>query len=390
MAGTPENPQEFYKSRGLHEGLTPEQWLEVEEWWQNLVPDFKDWTTNQTEQAADYLRANNVDAIGHIRSKFAETTRLAVVGMYFPPNFDNLPFQIVEQIPEVDFIAVDVRHPDDETSFEEAKPLMTTVDLGDGMKVDMPYEEARRRYPDQFINAGQRPNPYEDVINAAQERGITVLYTERGSNWKEMHTLAAQEISDYMREHTEEKGVYFSSVYAALKWPGYQTKEEEEQLEFTRPLSTEAHFLSQDPKNDNSVRMPAYELEQQFPGQVYSTAQFAMPRGFGQEWKNLRSAVVASRIEQRFATDIQNSPFAVQRYLFRGAVELHEVPDEELYKYFGTMAQGFFAPIEVLWEKVLDGVIVYPSKDPLPTPLTKEQMLERAGQYIAETMQDQQ
>src|SRR3989344_4379487 len=164
MARTPENPKEFYKSRGLHEGLTPKQWLEVEEWWQKLVPDFKDWTSEQTVQAADHLKANSSDVINHIRAKLTGATRLAVIGMYFPPNVDNLPFQIIEQIPDVNFIAVEVSHPEDTTRLQEAKPLLATVDLGDGMKVDMPHEEARRRYPEQFEDASSRPNPYEDVI----------------------------------------------------------------------------------------------------------------------------------------------------------------------------------------------------------------------------------
>ncbi len=387
---TPEDQQssqDYYEVNKVHKGLTIDQWEEVRGWWHSLVPYFKDWAPNQIKQAADYLKVNNVNPVEHLRSKFDNGTRLVVIGVHFPPSVNDLPFQILENIPNLGFIAVDARDPKDETgSLEDSDPLFLTVDVGNGMKWDLPRAEALRKYPEQFENASKRSTKYDDLVKAAQEMGISVLYTEQGSNWKEMNRLASTQITEYMREHPNERGVFFSFMFQALKWPGYETQEEKEQLEFSRPMSTEAHFLAQDPRKDESVRMPAYELEQQFPGQVYSTAQFAMPRGLGQDWKNLRSAIATSGIKEPFALDIKGTPFAEQRYIFRGAAELGDIKDEDLYKCFGTIAQGFFGPMEFLWEKVLDGVIVCPSDEPLPEPPTREEMLEAAGQFIAETV----
>lgn len=375
---------------GFGQGITRDQWREIKDWWVNgIVPQFKDWTVPQIEEGAQFLRANRVEAVELVRSKLQGGTRLVIMGMTQHPSFDHLPVQIIQQVPNLDFIAVEARGPDDKTGgFQEDKQGFASIDLGGGVIVNLSHEEAKRKYPDRYRDPDAPNTAFNHVIATAKEFETDVLYTMKGTTWKEMNRLAAQEIAAYMQKHPGASGVYFSSIYSALKWPGYETEEERKELEFSRPLAS-AHIFATDPRTDTSVRMPAFSLEQQFPGQVYSTSQFIMPKGYGAEWKNLRSAVEASGIQERFAMDnVLATPFAIQRYLFRGLAELSDTPDEELWKYFGTMAQGFFAPAEVRWDKVLDGVIIYPSDKSLPPSPTPQQMMEAAGKYIAEALKD--
>ncbi len=373
---------------GFGQGITGEQWQEIREWWVNgIVPLFKDWTLPQIEEGAQFLKANRVGATELIHSKLQGGIRLVIVGMTQHPSFDHLPVQIIQQIPNLDFIAVEVRDSNDKTGgLQEDKQGFASIDLGGGVIVNLSHEEAKRKYPDKYKDPDAPNTAFNHVIAAAKEFEIDVLYTIKGSSWKEMNRLAAEEIAAYMQKHPGARGVYFSSIYSALKWPGYETEEEHKELGFSRPLAS-AHIFATDPRTDISVRMPAFSLEEQFPGQVYSAAQFVMPRGYGAEWKNLRSAVEASGIPERFAIDnVPATPFAIQRYLFRGMVELSDTPDEELWRYFGTVAQDFFGPAEVRWDKVLDGVIIYPSDKPLPLAPTPEQMMAAAGKYIAEVL----
>lgn len=386
---TGSNPQDTNQDDdiGHCQGITKEQWQEVKEWWLNqILPDFRDWDAVRIEEGAGYLRANKIGALELIRSKLQADKRLAVVGMVQHPNVDNLPLEIIKYA-NVDFIAVEARNPEDKIGgFKEDKEGLTTIDLGGGMLVDMPHEQAKKMHPDKYKNPDAPSDAYNTVIAVAENSGIHVLYAVKGATWKEMNMLSTEEIAGYMQKNPDARGVYFSSIYSALKWPGYSSKEEQEELGFGRPLASD-HIFSTNPRNDTSVRMPAFSLEQLFPGQIYSVSQFIMPRGYGQEWKNLRLAVEASGIQKRFSIDnIASTPFAVQRYLFRGLVELSEIPDEELWKYFGTMAQGFFGPAEVRWDKVLDGVIIYPSDEQLPSPPTMEQMMEESAKYIAKAI----
>ncbi len=383
MKRSPEVPQP-QEDIGHGSGVTPDQWREIKDWWlKDVVPQFKDWTVAQVEDGASYLRANRRGATELISSKLQGPTRLVIIGMTQDPHVDNLPSTIIKTVPNLNFIAVEARDPNDTTGgFEEDKKGLTTVDLGKGIKMDMPHEEAKRVYPEKYRDPDAKNPAYDDVIAEAKGKGIDVLYTLKGTTWKDMNRLAADEITEYMQKDPKARGIYLPSVYSALKWPGYSSKKEEEALEFSRPLTT-AHIFATNPRHDDSIRMPAFTLTQQFPGQVASLAQFVMPRGFGAEWKNLRAAVLGSGIRDRFAiVGLANSPFAIQRQIFRGAVELSEVPDEKLWKYFGTLAQGFFGPAETNWDRVLDGVIIYPSTELVPPTPTKEQLMEATMGHI--------
>lgn len=373
---------------GFGQGITRDQWQEIKDWWVNgIVPQFKDWIAPQIEEGAQFLRTNRVSAVELVRSKLQGGTRLVIMGMTQHPSFDHLPVQIIQQVPGVDFIAVEARGPDDKTGgLQEDKQGFASIDLGGGVIVNLSHEEAKRKYPEKYRDPDAPNTAFNHVIAAAREFGIDVLHSMKGATWREMNRLAAEELAVYMQKHPGARGVYFSSIYSALKWPGYETEEEHKELGFSRPLGSD-HIFSTNPRTDTSVRMSAYALHELFPDQVYSMAQFVMPRGYGAEWKNLRSAVEASGIQERFAIDnVPSTPFAIQRYLFRGLAELSDTPDEELWKYFGTMAQGFFGPVEVRWDKVLDGVIIYPSDKPLLSSPTSEQMMEAAAKYIAEAL----
>lgn len=373
---------------GYGDGVTPEQWKEIKDWWlDSIVPQFKNWSVAQVEEGVTYLRTNRIEATELIRLKLQGSTRLVIIGITQDPHVDNLPVGIMNAASNLNFIAVEVRDPNDTIGgLEEDKKGFTTIDLGGGFKVDMSHDEAKRLHPNQYKDPDARISEYDDVIAEAQGRGIDVLYTLKGATWADMNRLAAEEITEYMQRHPDAKGIYLPSIYSAFKWPGYASEEEEKALEFRRPL-TRSHIFATDPRTDESIRMPAFSLDQQFPGQVTSLAQFAMPKGFGSEWKNLRAAVLGSGIQDRFAIEnLTDSPFAIQREIFRGAVELSEISDDELWKYFGTWVQGYFGPVETNWDRVLDGVIIYPSPELLPPALTKEQLMEAAMKYIKQLL----
>lgn len=375
---------------GYGQGITPEEWKEIKDWWLgDIVPKFKPWTPVDIQTGATFLRRNKLGAKELIRSKFKGSTRLVIIGMQQSPQVDNLPDEILEEIPQVDFIAVEVRDPKDQAGgFEEDKKGFATVNLGDGVLMQLSHEEARKKYPGQYRDPDQRDTSYDNSINLARASGIDVIYTAKGSTWKDMNRLAAQEVASYMNDYPNARGIYFSSIYSALKWPGYNDDKEREALEFNRPLTT-ANIFDTNPRTDESVRMPAYELGQQFPGEVYSMAQFVMPRGYGAEWKNLRSAVEEAEIPYRFMLDdIVVSPFAVQRDMFIGLAEIADEPIEDLWKYYGTIAQGFFGPRETRWDKVLDGVLVYPSNQALPKPPTQQEIMKAAMPVVAEILED--
>lgn len=385
MSRPPEVPQP-QEEIGHGKGITSEQWKEIKDWWLgSIVPQYGDWSVSQVEDGAAYLRANRREAVELVRSRLLGPTRLVIIGMTQHPGVDNLPTGIMDAVPNLNFIAVEARDPSDTTGgFEDDKKGFTTIDLGNGVKVDMSHEDAKRKHPERYRNPDVRNTMYDDVISEAQGREVDVLYTLKGATWKDMNRLAAEEVAGYMVRNPGAKGIYLPSVYSALKWSGYESKEEEEALEFGRPLARGAHMFATDPRTDESIRMSAFTLDQQFPGQVVSFAQFAMPRGFGAEWKNLRAAVLASGIQERFAiSDLANSPFAIQKEIWRGMVELADISDEELWKYFGTVAQEFFAPTETIWDRVLDGVIIYPSTELIPPAPTKEQLMGAAMKYIA-------
>lgn len=380
MGRTPENRQDI----GYGQGITNKQWVEIKDWWTTqIVLNYKDWTQTQVEEGAEFLRNNRADVLDLLRAKLAADTRLVIVGMNQHPNFDHLPYELIARIPNLDFIAVEARSPQDNTrAFKEDKEGLATVDLGRGVRVDLPHEEAKRLYPDKYKEPDRRNAMYDGVVATVEYMGLNVLFTGKGDTWKDMNRLGADEIASYMDQYSDSRGIFFSSIYSALKWPGYKTKDEQKKIGFGRPLAT-AHMFSTDPRTDTSVRMPAFALEERFPGQVYSTAQFIMPRGFGAEWKNLRSSVTESRIQDRFALDnVASTPFAIQRQIFVGLAELSDTPHEKLWKYFGTMAQGFFGPAEVRWDKVLDGVIIYPSDQPLPKSPSIDQLMEAASIHI--------
>ncbi len=342
---------------GYGKGVTKEQWREIRDWWLGqIVPEFREWNREKIWEGARYLQANSLPAASLINSKLQEG-RLVIVGMVQHPSIDNLAHEIMES---VDFIAFDVRSPTDKSGgLREDREGLAIIDVGKH-RIEMPHAQAKKLYPDKYKDPDARNDAYDAAIEGAARKGIDVLFTMKGETWPEMNRLAAEEISEHMRRNPDSRGVYFSSIYSALKWPGYRNEKEREELDFGRPLSTDTIF-STNPRNDNSVRMAAYSLEQSFPGQVYSIGQFVMPGGYGMDWKNLRTATEESGIRERFAIDeIAKTPFAVQRYIFRGLIELSGIADEELWKYYGTIAQGFFGPAEVRWDRVLDGVIVYP------------------------------
>lgn len=368
-----------------------EEWKDVERWWkEEIVPNFQDWSDKQINEAAEYLRSNKRDAIELIRSKFEDNTRLVIVGTPGAPHVESLPFEVLNQIDKIDFIAFELRAPDDNTGgLKEDKEGLTRIELDNGLIEELSHDAARKKYPTRYRDPDERTQAYDVVIAEAERRGIHVLYVEKGTSWKEMNKLAAEEIANYMKENPNARGVYFSSIYSALKWSGYETEEERKTIGFSRPLSTD-HIFSSDPRTqDSSVRMPAYALIEEFPGQVYTMGQFKMPTGYGQDWKNLRSAVEASILQERFAIDnLEDTPFAAQRYIFRGMVELASIPTEDLWQYFNSVAGGFFGPVEFNWDKVLDGVIIYSSEEKSPPPPTTEQMMEAAVELITDVLKD--
>ena len=229
---------------------------QVEQWWKNdIVPKFRDWTPEQIEDAAEYLKAHRQETIELIKSKFAGDTRLVVIGMMQHPHFDHLPFEMIEQIPDIDFIAVEVRPPDDNTtSLEDDRRGMIDIPLGNGMTVSMSYSQAKEKYPEYIAQLSRRNNTYDSVIADAEARGIKVIYTMRGKTWKEMNTLGPEEVAVHMKENPGAKGVYFTSVYGAMKWPGYQTEAEQEAIGFGRPLTTASMFDTNPRSQDTSER----------------------------------------------------------------------------------------------------------------------------------------
>lgn len=386
MSKTPECSSEI----GYGAGIKKSEWKEIKDWWLNrVIPNHKSWDNRQTGEAARFLASNQVGISELVRSKLESDKRLLILGMTPQLKFNNLYLDVLKESPRPGFIAVEVRDPLDNTGgFLEDKTGMTTIELGGGMKMDLSHQEARRLYPDKYQDPDKRNTEYDELVAAARDEGLDVLYTVKGSSWREMNSSAAEEIATYMKKYPNARGVYFSSIYSALKWPGYKTPEEQADLGYGRPLAL-SHIFSTDPRTDTSVRMPAYALEQEFPGQIFSAAQFVMPKGYGIEWKNLNSAVEICGIRNRFAIDnIATSPFAVQRLIFRGATELSEIPDEELWKYYGTLAQGFFGPMTVRWDKVLDGVMVYPSEEQLQAVMRPGRMLDAAGSCIASLLEN--
>lgn len=395
---TMRTPEDFHRRIFMTEAELEEskdEWKEVERWWKDeIVPKFKEWGQEEVERAARYLQTHRLEVIELIQSELDGETRLFVVGMSGHPHLDHLPFDILEQVSGIDFIAVEVRSPDDATGgLEEDREGVARIELDGGMVVEMSQSEAKRLHPDKYKDPDERDPAWDNVIAEAQTRGIQVIYTKKGKSWKEMNKLGAEEVATYMREHPNAKGIYFTSVFGAMKWPGFATEAEHEAIGFGRPLTND-HVFSTNPRTqDVSVEMPAHALETEFPGQVYSTAQFIMPRGLGEEWKHLRMAVEASGIKDRFAIDeLYDAPFAAQRHIFIGLAELADTPVEDLWQYFGTMAHGFFGPAEIRWDKVYDGVVINPSDQPLPPRPTKEQYMRAAagiiGQIIDESNED--
>lgn len=324
-------------------------------WINEILPGARNWSKEAIDEAGRYLQAHRQDSVEVARDRLTAGSRLIILGTTVHPLMDDLPFKLLEELP-VDFIALEIRKPDDLVRILDEQKLFGEVDLGGGRTMEMDAQEAKQIFPERFKDPAQPVHQWDGLIGRARMRGIEIVPVLSGQNWQELNRGISETIDDYMKKHPDAKGIYFSSLLHSITWPGYRNKQEARKLDSDRPFM-DAFSLAKAYLSDPKVRMPAYTLKEKYPREVYSLAQFAMPKGFGVEWRNLRQAVAASGITERFALDtLADSPFEQQWYLDDpfGVQAAGGLSDEELY--LAT------SPVNIKWGNLLDGIVVYPTE----------------------------
>lgn len=320
-----------------------------ERWNNEILPSSRPWSEEGIAEAGRYLVEHSSEPLSLLNEKLRGRTRLAVIGAYIHLLNDDLLIRAVQELP-IDFIAVDVHEPSEPREQLKETTVFGEVELTSGVVVEMPVDEAKKH--EGFKDPMKPTHAYDSLIARARLRGLDIVYAPSVKSWKEENSAIAERVAQHMRSNPDSRGLYITSLLRALAWSGYRNKREAQKIGFMRPF-VDDQSIAKAHYSDVSVRMPTYKLKTQFPDEVYTTAQFVMPRGFGVEWRNLRQAVEASGQQGRYALDdISDSPFAIQWYLYDPfhAQELG-VPDEELYK----MAM----PMNIEWKNLLDGVIIY-------------------------------
>lgn len=361
-----------------------EEDAQMKDWWVNkMLPLCKEWDGVKVAEAADYLRENAQDPLSLISDKLRGSARLVVFGMSRHPLQDDFVSTLL-QLPEVDFIAVEAREPGDPSRALEEEKLMTQVDVGEGVIMEVSLEEAKKKYPDRYKDPNKPPHFLDSVIGKARVRGLDVVYSVAGDTYPEVTKNMGQRVAEYMTTHPGSKGILFTTLLHAIKWPGYEAGEEAASIDSNRPFVNHysfanAHF------SDTKVKMPAYALDTAFPGEVYSLAQFEMPKGYGEEWRNLRSTVATLGNREPFSIDrITGSPFAEQWRILRLFGELESWPVEDLWQVVGP----YCGPTKIDWGKLVDGIVVYPSDKPIPRRQTHEEFMAKAGEVVKDVLAD--
>ncbi|GEM_PF-3311263 len=350
-------------------------------WVNEILPATKPWTEGKVAEAAAYLKTYQVDPLELIGRKFAEGQRLVVLGMAMHSLRDDLVTRILQETPNLSFVAIDAREPQDKARALEEERRFAKINLGGGVVVEMSHEQAKEQYPDKYKDPDDPSHIFDSLIGRARLRDIDLVYAVSGDTWKQVNASIPERISAYMQEHPQAQGIYVTSLLRSIYWPGYGSKKDARRIGFNRPF-VDAYSIANAHLSDTKVRMPAYELKRKFPGEVYNVGQFVMPRGFGGEWKNLRQTVAASDIDGRFSIDgIDKSPFNNQWNLLdyfgvMGSIE--EVPEEELYQYVGAK--------KIDWGKLMDGVIIYPSTELEPPKPTSGDIFNAAATVIRDTL----
>lgn len=358
----------------------------VKDWWFNtVIPRCKDWDKAKIAQETKFLKDNAQNPIALMEEKLRGSTRLIILGLTRHPLQDNLTARMLTELPNLDFVALETREPTDKT-LALKEELLTQVDMGDGVVMEMPVEMARKKYPDKYRDPNKPTHILDSLIAKARLKHLDIINALTGDTYKKNIEGIGARISEYMTSHPDAKGILFTNLLQSIKWPGYKTEAEKRAIGFHRPF-VDMYSLANAHYSDTKIRMPAYTLHANFPGQVYNLAQFEMPKGYGYEWKNLRAASAALGTREPFAIDnIVCSSFAQQWSIVKCLAELENWPVEELWQVAGP----FCGPTMIDWGKLIDGIIIYPSDKPLTKPLASKQLMEKAGEVIADLLKDQQ
>lgn len=357
---------------------------QMKDWWVNkMLPLCREWDDAKVAEAVEYIRENARDPLALIADKLRGSTRLVVVGLSRHPLQDDLVGRML-QLPNIGFVAVEARSPGDKARALKEETLFTQVDLGEGIIMEVSQDKAKRKYPNRHRDRNKPQHFLDSVIARARVRDLDVIYALAGDTYKEVTANMGQRVAEYMTNHPGSKGILFTTLLHAIKWPGYETPEEGTAINSNRPF-VDYYSLANAHYSDTQIRMPAYILHAAFPGEVYSLTQFEMPKGYGEEWRDLRSAVAALGNRQPFAIeDIAKSPFAEQWRILRLFPELESWAVEDLWQIIGP----YCGPTKIDWGKLIHGVVVYPSDKELPRKQTHQEFLDKAGTVIKDVLDD--
>ena len=363
-------------------GEEDEEKAKLKKWWvEEALPSSEEWGASQVQEGVKFLRDKLEDAVKLVNWNLAGETRLQVLGVVDPMK-EGLTFRLVDEVPGLSFIVLEGVGANLVKNTLPGNGLIK-VNLGNGLVVEMHINEARRRYPGQFKEGLPEASPWAEVVKLARMKGVKVLFTPEAKSWKEHNQVMEAMIEEYMREHPEARGIYFASLLNSLAWPGFGSKEESEQIAFNRPF-VDNYSLANAEYSDTGVRTVTAGLKRTFPGQVHNMAQFVMPKGFGREWRNLRTCVSESGLMGVAAINgLADSPFAIQHYLLILLPELNDWPKEDLWP-----ALGLCGPARIDWGRLYDGVVVYPSEKRYipPEPLTTRQLMEKVAPLIGDML----
>lgn len=354
----------------------------MKNWWVNeILPLCKEWSQEQANQGAEYLITNAIDPVTLIREKLRGSTRLAVVGLFRHPLQDDLVKKLLDEVPNIDFVAVQTREPGDKNKGVEENNMFASIEVKPGIFVEMSHDEAKKRFPNKYKDPKKPVHAMDSVIGRARLSGVDIVYAEAGVTYKEITANTSQRIAEYMQSHPDAKGIFFTTLLNSIKWPGYKNEEDLQAIGFNRPF-VDMYSLANAHYSDISVELPAHALDSQFPGGIYNLAQFEMSKGFGTDWRNMRQSVLASAKSKPFAIDnIASTPFAEQVYLDYIFPEIASWPLEELWQM-----QGGCGAVKVDWGKLIDGVIIYPSDKPLPALPTQAELFNVAAEQIGQML----
>lgn len=355
---------------------------ELRRWWiDEMLPTCREWSPEQQQHGAEYLRDHATDPVALLKGKFESGTRLATVGLFTHPLDNDFISRIFDEIPNVDFIALESRPPTEpNVPFQDEKGFVS-LHLPNGVIMEVSAEEAEKNYPEEYKNLRRPSHVFDSILGKARLIGADIIHTIDGNTYEEAVQHISDSIADYMKQHPQAKGIYFASPPHALKWPGYteeDLQDEEKRGSLGARPFINIYTLAEANRNDPRLKMPMGTLEQQFPGQVYTLMQFPMPRGFGKEWRNLKQSVQSSELSDYFAVDnLRDTPFALQRYITYMFPELASWPEEDLW-----MMLGAAGPLEINWGKLVDGIFILPSDEEEPKKPSQEDLMQAFADVI--------